>query len=222
MPDKARSAASTESAAPQLKPHHVRTLALAGAVVGVVLLPIAAAQATPPQGHGNQASSGANPGSGGQPGAGAGAGQPSTIALPTPTAPAQGDPGASPTGSGSQALTPEYCGAARTAQVTGGSVRVQACVVQSDGAASGRVYVANETATAQTVALNLTRADGSVVQVQCAIAAGDASALCATDPVAVSGGTGGYNAIAELAAVGAPLSAGVVHVESGLVAAAAQ
>lgn len=220
MPQDARSAASTDSAAPQLRPHHVRTLALAGAVVGVVLLPIAAAQATPPQNHDRQASAGSTPGSGLLPGLG----QPSTIATPTPAAatPAQGDPAASPTDPGSQALTPEFCGAVRTATVTGGTVRVQSCVEQSDGAASGRVYVANGTAGPQTVALNLTRTDGSVVQVQCTIAAGDASGVCATDPVALSGGTGGYNAIAELASAGAPLSAGVVHVESGLVAPAAQ
>jgi hypothetical protein len=66
----------------------------------------------------------------------------------------------------------------------------------------------------------LTRADGSVVQVQCTIAARDASGLCATSPTAISDGSGAFNAIAEIAAQNAPVSAGVVHVESGLVAAA--
>lgn len=211
---------TTDSTTPQLKPHHVRTLALAGAVVGVVLLPIAAAQATP-QNHDKQAtSSNPTPGPGSLLGVLPGAGQPSTTA--TPTAPAQGDPTASPTDPGAQSLTPEFCGTARTAAFAAGTVHVQACVEQTDGAAIGRVYVSNGTATAQTVALNLTRADGSVVQVQCTIAAGDTAGVCATDPVALSGGTGGYNAIAELAAQGAPLSAGVVHVESGLVAPVAQ
>jgi hypothetical protein len=54
------------------------------------------------------------------------------------------------------------------------------------------------------------------------VAAGDATGLCATSPTAISSGKGAFDAIAELATQGAPLSAGVVHVESGLVAAAAQ
>jgi hypothetical protein len=42
-----RTPAAAKSSA--LKPNHIRSLALAAAVVGVALLPIAAAQATPPQ-----------------------------------------------------------------------------------------------------------------------------------------------------------------------------
>jgi len=198
MPETAGLARTADPA--PLRPNHVRTLALAGAVVGVVLLPIAAAQATPSQSHDAQAGS-AQPASGDQ------AGQPS--ATPTGTAAAA---------AGAQALTPEFCGQALTATVSGGTVHVQPCVVQSDGSAAARVYVANGTATVEVVALNLTRADGTVVQVQCTIAAGDAAGQCDTSPTAISAGSGGFNAIAELVAQGAPVSAGVVHVESGLVA----
>ena len=201
MPQTAGLARSNDSG--QLRPHHVRTIALAGAVVGVVVLPIAAAQASPPaKNHDILASSGQGANNG-QPGAN------QASATPSPSA-----------GSGAQAIAPEFCGAPLTATVTGGTVRVQACVDQAAGSASARVYVANGTSAAQTVALNLTRADGTVVQVQCAIAAGDAAGLCATSPTAISGGSGAFNAIAEIAAQGAPLSAGVVHVESGLVAVA--
>ena len=204
MPQTARPARSTEPST--LRPHHVRSIALAGAVVGVVVLPIAAAQASPPaKNHDVLSSAGGQGANGGRPGAD------QASATPSPSA-----------GSGAQALAPEFCGAPLTTKVAGGAVRVQACVNQSAGSASARVYVANGTSTQQTVALNLTRADGSVVQVQCTITAGDASGLCATSPTSISDGSGAFNAIAEIAAQGAPLSAGVVHVESGLVAAAAQ
>lgn len=193
MPQTAGLARSADSA--KLRPHHVRTIALAGAVVGVVVLPIAAAQATPPQNHDTKASTASVPG----------------------TYQVSGAPSATP-GAGIQALTPEFCGAMRNATTAAGAVRVQACVDQSDGSATGRVYVANNTGKDQTVALNLTRADGSVVQVQCTITAGDAAGLCETSPTAISSGKGAFDAIAELATQGAPLSAGVVHVESGLVA----
>ncbi len=201
MPENA-GPARTDNSAP-LRPHHIRTIALAGAVVGVVVLPIAAAQATPPAKNRDILSTSGQGANSGQPGAG------QASATPSPSA-----------GSGVQALAPEFCGAPLTATVSGGTVRVQACVDQSAGSAAARVYVANGTGSEQTVALNLTRADGSVVQVQCTIAAGDDAGLCATSPTSISGGTGAFNAIAELAAKGAPLSAGVVHVESGLVAAA--
>jgi hypothetical protein len=199
MPETAGPTRTTDPA--PLRPHHVRTLALAGAVVGVVLLPIAAAQATPP----SQSSAT-------QVGAGQGA-------VPTGT----GQPTATPSASvsadaGVQALTPEFCGSSLTKTVSGGVVHVQSCVVQTNGSAAARVYVANETSTSQIVALNLVRSDGSVVSVQCTIAAGDAAGQCATSPTSISAGRGGYNAVAELVAEGAPVSAGVVHVESGLVA----
>ncbi len=144
MPENAEPARTADSA--PLRPHHVRTLALAGAVVGVVLLPIAAAQATPPssQGHDTNVGAGAAPGTG------------QASVTPSPSASAT---------SGAQALTPEFCGAAVTAKVSGGTVHVQACVEQQDGSAAARLYVANGTDADQDVALNLTRADGSVIQI---------------------------------------------------------
>jgi hypothetical protein len=207
MPENAGPARTADSA--QLRPHHVRSIALAGAVVGVVLLPIAAAQATPSQNRDSQASAQTQAQSGDQ------AGAPADQASPTP--------GGSAASDGVQALTPEFCGTARTATVTAdgaasGTVRVQACVDQIGGTASARVYVANGAKIAEIVALNLTRTDGSVVQVQCTVPAGDASGLCVTSPVTISGGSGAYNAIAELVGENEPVSAGVVHVESGLVA----
>lgn len=202
MPQNAGTARSNDSA--QLRPHHVRTIALAGAVVGVVVLPIAAAQASPPVRNQGPLSASGNQGTNG---GGPGANQPSTT--PSPSA-----------GSGAQPLAPEFCGTPVTANVAGGKVHVQACVDQGAGSASARVYVANGTSADQTVVLNLTRTDGSVVQVQCTISGGDAAGLCATAPTAIGAGGGAFNAIAELATQGAPLSAGVVHVESGLVAAA--
>jgi hypothetical protein len=193
MPEKPTRAAASR----QLPLHHVRSLALAGAVVGVVMLPIAAAQATP-QSHDTGVS--APSGSG-----------PTSSQTPTPSP-------SDATDGGARALAPEFCGTARTAPALGGgSLRVQACVNQTGGTASARVYVANGATIAQIVALNLTRTDGSVVQVQCTIPAGVAG-LCETSPVAVSGGSGAFNAIAELVGQNEPVSAGVVHVESGLVA----
>ena len=199
MPENAGLARTADSA--KLRPNHVRTIALAGAVVGVVVLPIAAAQATPPQNHDAQLAAG-------------------KVSVPG-TYQVSAAPSASP-GAGAQALTPEFCGVVRTAKTAAGSVRVQVCVEQSNGSASARVYVANSTSKDQLVAVNLTRADGSVVQVQCTITAGDAAGLCETSPTAISSGKGAFDAIAELAEQGAPLSAGVVHVESGLVAPTAQ
>jgi hypothetical protein len=201
MPENAGPARTADSA--PLRPNHVRSLALAGAVVGVVLLPIAAAQATPPASQGSTTL--------------AQSGQPGSTTQGSATPSASASPSADPN-AGVQALTPEFCGASLTKSVTGGVVHVQSCVEQSDGSATARVYVANESATAQVVALNLTRADGSTVSVQCTIAAGDSSGQCETSPTSIGAGTGGFNAIAELVAQGAPVSAGVVHVESGLVA----
>lgn len=173
-----------------LRPNHVRSIALAGAVVGVVLLPIAAAQATPSQGSASSAA-------------------------------AAGAAGDSPSASSSaaRAVAAEFCGPVRVSAVSGGTVRVQACVEQAAGAASARIYVANGSSNAQSAVLNLTGADGTVVQVQCTVAAGDGAGRCEAGPQAVAAGDS-LDAIAELTQAGAPVSAGVVHIESGLVAAA--
>jgi hypothetical protein len=183
---------TADTTASSLRPNHVRSLALAGAVVGVVLLPIAAAQANPSQDAASQASST----------------RASGAAAPGGTQPAQPVAG-------------QFCGTAVSEPDGGGQVSAQACVAQANGTAIGRVFVTDDSAYNQTVVLNLTRTDGTVVQIQCAVSVGQSNVQCATDPVSVRAGQGTYDAIAELAGVGRPLSAGVVHVESGQVAATA-
>ena len=178
MPDAAKNSS--------FEPRHIRSLALAGAVVGVVLLPIAAAQANP---TGPAAPSIAN--------------QPAARPTATPTA--------------AQALGDEYCGAPVTLGTAAAAVQAQSCVEQADGTVSAKVYVANGSAVDQLVTLNLTRTDGTLIQVRCTVAAGDASAVCQTGALPTSGGTGAFNAIAELIQAGRPLSDGVLHAESGLV-----
>jgi hypothetical protein len=174
-----------------LRPHHVRSLALAGAVVGVVLLPIAAAQANPAQSPASQGPT-ASAGSAGSAGGSA----------PVAAVPVSG----------------QFCGVTVTEAAEGGRLSAQACVQQENGSAIGRVFVTDESGYNQDVVLNLTRADGTVVQIQCSVAVGQTNAQCATGPVPASSGQGTYNAIAELAGVGRPVSDGVVHVESGQVA----
>jgi hypothetical protein len=175
-----------------LRPNHVRSLALAGAVVGVVLLPIAAAQANPSQSSASSQSSSART---------------AATAVGAAVQPLVAQP-----------VAAQYCGTAVTESGGGGEITAQACVQQEDGTAIGRVFVTDESSYNQDVVLNLTRTDGTVIQIQCAVSVGQSDVQCATDPVAVSAGQGTYNAIAELAGVGRPLSAGVVHVESGQVA----
>jgi hypothetical protein len=177
-----------------LEPHHIRSLALAGAVVGVVLLPIAAAQANP-TGSGSTAATQISA-------------QNSVAGSAAPTA----------TPTAAQALGAEYCGAATTVGSGATAVQAQSCVEQADGTASAKVYVSNGSTVVQTVTLNLTRSDGTLIQVQCAIAAGDTSGTCATDALPTTSGSGAFNAIAEMIAAGRPLSDGVLHTESGLVA----
>ena len=191
MPQTAGPVRSTDST--RLRPHHVRSIALAGAVVGVVVLPIAAAQATPSQKNDTQS----------------GAGQ---------SAPDQGAASAQSASPVAQAVASEFCGVAETTVRAAGTIHSQVCVDQSDGSAAARLYVSNGTSTPQVAALNLTRVDGSVVQVQCTVAPGDASAQCATTPMPVGSAGGAFDAVAELVGQNAPVSAGVIHVESGLVA----
>lgn len=195
MPETAGPVRPTDST--RLRPHHVRSIALAGAVVGVVVLPIAAAQATPSQNR-DSASGAAR------------------------SAQSQAAPGAQSPSPVAQAVASEYCGGAVTTARPGGTIRSQVCVVQNDGTAMARLYVSNDTSAPQTAALNLTRVDGTVVQVQCTVAAGDASAQCATTPVPVGSSGGAFNAVAELVGQNAPVSAGLIHLESGLVAPIAQ
>jgi hypothetical protein len=162
-------------------------------VAGVIVLPIAAAQATPSQNNDSRSDSARS--------------QTAQAAqAPSPVA---------------QAVASEFCGTTVASTRPGGTIRVQACVEQSDGDAVARLFVSNSTSTPQVAALNLTRADGGVVQIQCVVAAGDSSAQCATAPVPVGTDGGAFDAVAELVGENAPVSAGLVHVESGLVAPAA-
>jgi hypothetical protein len=170
------------------EPHHIRSLALAGAVIGVVLLPIAAAQANPT-------------GSGSGSGASTSASQ--SAAPVTPTA--------------AQPLGDEFCGTTTSIGTGAAAVLEQSCVEQSDGTVAAKVYVSNGSAVDRTVTLNLTRTDGTLVQVQCTITAGDTSASCETAALPTTSGTGAFNAIAELTLADQPVSDGVLHAESGLV-----
>jgi hypothetical protein len=193
MPENAGPVRPIESS--RLRPHHVRSVALAGAVVGVVVLPIAAAQATPSQKSDSQ--------SGG-----------SSVSA----AAGQSGPGAQALSPVAQAVASEFCGKATTTKRSDGSIRTQSCVDQDGGTVLARLYVSNGTSTPQVAALNLTQVNGDVVQVQCVVAAGDSSAQCATSPVPVGSGAGAFDAVAELVGQNAPVSAGLIHVESGLVA----
>ncbi|HEY3869995.1 MAG TPA: hypothetical protein VGM10_16650 [Actinocrinis sp.] len=177
-----------------LKPNHIRSLALAGAVVGVALLPIAAAQATPPQ-----TSSQTQNTASGQSGSPLGA---SGLSAAQPA----------------QALSGEFCGANQSESISGGTVQLQVCVEQQNGTVFAQAYVTNDGTVPQIVAVNLTRSDGTLVQSQCVVAAGAASTPCATSPIPASQGSGAYDSIAEAAEQGKPLSDGAVHVESGPVA----
>ena len=164
-----------------LRPSHVRSAALAAAVVGVVVLPIAAAQANPS--HSTK--------------------QPSVTGTPATGSPAT-----------AVALLPQYCGTTETGLQ--GAVTAQSCVNYAAGAVTGVVYVGNSSAQQLTVAINLTRGD-SLAQMTCVVAAHDANATCTTGPLQDSAGKGAFDAIAEMLPVNAPLSEGVLHVESGQV-----
>jgi hypothetical protein len=168
-----------------LRRGHVRSVALAAAVVGVVVLPIAAAEANPSHS----------------------AKQPSATGTPS-------------TGSGTaQALLPQYCGT--KLQGFGDKVSAQACVNEANGSVTGTVYVDNAGATPLTVVINLVSADagGAQVQMSCTVAAGDANGECVTGAVSAAG-RGSFDAVAEAVPVNAPVADGVLHVESGQVAAA--
>ena len=165
-----------------LRPSHVRSVALAAAVVGVVVLPIAAAQATPS--HGTK--------------------QTTVTGSPATGAPAT-----------ATAQLPQFCGATETGFQ--GQVTAQPCVNDADGTVTAVVYVGNSSDKPLTVAINLTRADGSLAQMQCTVVAHEANGTCTTGALQASVGKGAFNAIAEAVPVGAPVALGVLHVESGQV-----
>jgi hypothetical protein len=164
-----------------LRPGHVRTVALAATIVGVVVLPIAAANANPLHS----------------------AKQTSVTGTPSTAPPAT-----------ATALLPQYCGQTQTG--LSGQVTEQTCVNDNAGVITGTAFVANSGAKPLTVAINLTRADGSsFASMTCTVAAHDASGECTTGPLAQSAGQGAFNAIAETVPVGAPLADGVLRADSG-------
>jgi hypothetical protein len=183
MPGTKDSRTSTSS----LRPSHVRSAALAAAVVGVIVLPIAAAQATPSH---------------------TSAKQPSVTGTPATGSPAT-----------ATAALPQFCGTTQTGFQ--GQVTAQSCVDNASGAVTAVVYVGNASDKPLTVAVNLTRADGTLAPMQCTIAAHDLNGVCTTGALQISAGKGAFDAIAESVPVGAPVALGVLRAESGQVAPAA-
>jgi hypothetical protein len=164
-----------------LRAGHVRTIALAATIVGVVVLPIAAANANPL--HSTK--------------------QTSVTGTPSTGSPAT-----------ATALLPQYCGQTQTG--LSGQVTEQTCVNDNAGVITGTAFVANSSAKPLTVAINLTRTDGSsFANMTCTVAAHDAGGECTTGPLAQSAGKGAFNAIAETVPVGAPLADGVLRADSG-------
>lgn len=169
-----------------LRPGHVRTAALAATIVGVVVLPIAAAQATPS--HSTK--------------------QPSVTGTPATGSPAT-----------ATALLPQFCGSTETG--FGKQVTAQVCVDDNSGVVTGTVFVGNASAQPLTVAVNLTRADGSLANMTCTVVAHDANGSCTTGPLDLAAGKGAFDAIAEMAPVNAPIADGVLRADSGSVTPAA-
>jgi hypothetical protein len=165
-----------------LRPSHVRSVALAATIVGVVVLPIAAAQATPQ--HTSK--------------------QPSVTGTP-----ATGSPQTA------TALLPQYCGS--TEKGFGSQVTAQVCVDNNDGTVTGTVFVANASAKPLTVAVNLTRADGSLANMTCTVVAHDGNGSCTTGALSAAAGKGAFDAIAEVVPVNAPVADGVLRADSGSV-----
>ena len=165
-----------------LRPSHVRSVALAATIVGVVVLPIAAAQATPS--HTSK--------------------QPSVTGTP-----ATGSPQTA------TALLPQYCGSTETG--FGSQITAQVCIDDSDGTVTGTVFVGNSSAKPLTVAVNLTRADGSLANMTCTVVAHDSSGSCTTGALSAAAGKGAFDAIAEVVPVNAPVADGVLRADSGSV-----
>lgn len=188
MPGTNENHTPTPAPVSSLRRGHVRSVALAAAVVGVVVIPIAAAAANPS--HSTK--------------------QPTVTGTPAAALPA-----------GADAVLPQYCGG----ELHGfqGKVSAQACVNEAAGSVSGTVYVDNGTGSALTVVINLvsSAAGGAQTTMSCTVAAGDHNGECTTTALDDATGKGGFDAIAEAVPVGAPVAAGVLHVESGQVTPAA-
>lgn len=221
----------------RLRPTQIRVVALSAVAIGLVVLPIAAAQAHPAHPASTQSAtatgspsltglrpsqltdslltqlsqlSSSGDGSGAPVAAAGGSPQPAGAATPSP----------SPSPAASQAAS-EFCGPAGATDDK--QVTAQACVEHSGAASWGRVYVTNTSSGTQVVALNLTTTTGRVEETQCRVAAGAAHAVCETPQLTgapattATGAKATEDAIAEILAAGAPVSAGVLHVESGQV-----
>jgi hypothetical protein len=130
--------------------------------------------------------------------------QPSVTGTPATGAPAT-----------ATAALPQYCGPTQTGFQ--GQVSAQSCVNNTAGSMTAVVYIGNSSDKPLTVAINLTRTDGSLAQMQCTIAAHDANGTCTTGALQAAAGKGSFDAIAETVPVGSPLALGVLHVESGQV-----
>ncbi|HWG24008.1 hypothetical protein [Actinospica sp.] len=176
----------TRTSPSSLRPGHVRTVALAATIVGVVVLPIAAAQATPS--HSSK--------------------QPSVTGTPATGSPAT-----------ATAVLPQYCGGTETG--FGSQVTAQVCVDNTDGTVTGTVFVGNSGSKPLTVAVNLTRADGSLANMTCTVVAHDSTGSCTTGALNLSAGKGAFDAIAEVVPVNAPVADGVLRADSGSVSPAA-
>jgi hypothetical protein len=204
-------------------------VALSEAAIGILVLPIAAAQAGPTHSSANGQSSGTPDGSLGglldnlkpdqitnqllnQVG-----GLAVSTDTPSATATAPGAvPGSTPSATASQPSAPatgpsEFCGPERTTN----KVTAEACLEFADGVTSARAYVTNASSVAQTVALVLSRTNQTSIQIECTVAPGSSKSICDTPTMPNVSGVS-QDAIAEIVAVGAPISAGVVRVESGM------
>ena len=111
------------------------------------------------------------------------------------------------------ALLPQYCGQTETGFQ--GEITEQTCVNDSDGVVTGTAFVANSTSKTLTVAINLTRADGTLANMTCTVVANDANGQCTTGPLSISAGNGAFNAIAETVPVNSPVADGVLRSDSG-------
>lgn len=215
----------------RLRPTHVRVMALSAAAIGLVVLPIAAAQAHPahPAAE-NQSTNAADSSSlsGLQPGqltnqlltqlGQLSSSGDSTTGSGTSTTSASSQNGSTV---GASQIAPEFCGPAGS--LSDNQVSAQACVERSAAGSWARAYVTNDSSTTQVVALNLTASNGQVVETKCQIAAGSTHAICETPQLtgsqlaASDGAKATEDAIAEILPANAPVSAGVLHVESGQV-----
>ncbi|MFF4539818.1 hypothetical protein [Streptomyces aureus] len=156
-------------------PHRARVVALAGAVVFVLVLPLAVASAGPVGERGSPAGDGTAP-AGGRP------------RVPGPrSSPPPPDPGpATAARCGPELSSPE-------------GVEAQTCVLTRGGRTWARTYYRNATGDALSSALTLMGPGGRTVQMDCAVDAQDDPGACETPKQRTAGDPGVYSAVAEFA-----------------------